>query len=340
MKLKYALIAACCGTAAQSASAQSSVQIFGVLDAGVRYVKNGDNSQTQLVSGGINTSRIGFRGTEDLGGGYRAQFWLESQVNTDAGTTAAKFWHRRSTLSLFSPYGEIRLGRDFAPAYRVIQNTDAFGDIGIGAGSGAYATTAIDGQAYATHTRLDNAVAYFTPESRQGFYGGATLAPGEGAPGNRLAGAFVGYKRNALNVLGGYSETEVVDGKIKHKSIGAVYDFGFARLMGHVSEYQLEEAKERHLAIGTIIPMGPHTVRAQYVLTKGRGGAYEADGEKDKTNKFAIGYVYDLSKRTSVYVNAAYLKNDGGATYVVAAGPTLDGGEKSRAIDAGIKHSF
>lgn len=97
---------------AAGAYAQSSVTLFGVVDAAVRQVKNGSaGSMKQLASGSNATSRWGLRGVEDLGGGLRAGFHLESGIGVDAGTTDAKFWGRRSTVSLIGGFGEIRLGR-------------------------------------------------------------------------------------------------------------------------------------------------------------------------------------------------------------------------------------
>src|SRR5258706_15677853 len=94
------------------ASAQSSVTLFGVLDVNLRDVKNGDVSLKSLSAGGINTSRLGFRGTEDLGGGLKAGLRLESRTNPDTRTTpeTTRFGNRRSTVDLDSGHrGEGRL---------------------------------------------------------------------------------------------------------------------------------------------------------------------------------------------------------------------------------------
>lgn len=100
-----------------SASAQSSVTTFGIADAAVTNVKNGSaGSRKTLSSGQSNTSRLGFRGTEDLGGGLRAGFWIEGQVDVDTGGTTMD-WQRRATVSLMGSFGEIRLGRDQNPTY-------------------------------------------------------------------------------------------------------------------------------------------------------------------------------------------------------------------------------
>src|SRR4051794_22871204 len=109
------LAAAVALAAAASANAQSSVvTIFGTVDASARSITTGDNTVRQLGTDGTNFSRLGFKAEEDLGGGLKAGVWLESALNPDTGTTnvSGKFWHRRSTVSLFTTYGELRIGRD------------------------------------------------------------------------------------------------------------------------------------------------------------------------------------------------------------------------------------
>ena len=109
---------------AGGACAQSSVTVFGVVDLNVRYVKN-DAATWQLGQDGMAGSRLGFRGSEDLGGGLKASFWLEGQLGPDTGrgnnsfgngATAGDFaFLRRSTVSLSNQWGELRLGRDYTP---------------------------------------------------------------------------------------------------------------------------------------------------------------------------------------------------------------------------------
>src|SRR5262245_26651230 len=85
VRTKYATIALLSALSA-AAHAQSSVTVFGVVDVGVRHVKNGDQSVNSVSTGGVNTSRIGFRGVEDLGDGLGAGFWLESGFRPDTGS--------------------------------------------------------------------------------------------------------------------------------------------------------------------------------------------------------------------------------------------------------------
>ena len=93
--MKHIAAFALLAVAAASASAQSTVTLFGIVDFAARHVKNGDDSLRSLTGNGLNSSRLGFRGVEDLGGGLKAGFWLEHGFNPDSGTQsdAARFWN-------------------------------------------------------------------------------------------------------------------------------------------------------------------------------------------------------------------------------------------------------
>src|SRR5574343_1582435 len=108
--MKKALIAlAVLGLTGGAAVAQSSVTLFGVIDADVKYVKTGSLTVKKLDSGGLNTGRFGVRGTEDLGGGLKAGFWLESQIDTNTGVAGdhSAFWGRRATVIRSGDFGEV-----------------------------------------------------------------------------------------------------------------------------------------------------------------------------------------------------------------------------------------
>src|SRR5262245_978549 len=99
--IKYAAIVVLWALAAV-VHAQSSVTVFGIVDLGIRQVKNGDQSITSVSNGGLNTSRIGFRGVEDLGDGLSASFWLESGIRADNGDNVdtERLFYRRSPVSI------------------------------------------------------------------------------------------------------------------------------------------------------------------------------------------------------------------------------------------------
>ncbi len=195
--MKKSLIAlAVLASLAGMASAQSSVTLFGIVDATVAYGKGTVSKKTQLTNSGYNSSRLGFRGTEDLGGGMSASFWLEAGLNNDNGTGAATntnnqasggalagmngsqglTFNRRSTVSLAGGWGELRLGRDYTPQFWNLTVFDPFGTNGVGTTQVLNSNSAITGP---INVRSSNSIGYFLPGNLGGFYGQVQYYMGE-----------------------------------------------------------------------------------------------------------------------------------------------------------------
>jgi predicted porin len=157
------------------ASAQSSVTLYGTIDLSGKYVKNdGSSRRYSLSQDGINSSQLGFKGVEDLGGGLKAGFVLLAGVNADTGSTNSKLFNRRATASLIGGFGEVRLGRDYTPTFWNDTIFDAFGTNGLGDSSHVLQL------ATATFVRADNSIGYFLPSNIGGVYGQFMAAAGEG----------------------------------------------------------------------------------------------------------------------------------------------------------------
>jgi predicted porin len=364
---KLVALAVLAGIAA-SASAQSSVTLFGVVDLAARSVKNGDNSVKSLASGGINTSRLGFRGVEDLGGGLLAGFWLESGINADSGTssdtstaaavakaptatalgsgatsaTTGRFFNRRSTLSLSGGFGEVRLGRDFTPSYTGSADFDTFGDNGVAAYSKFFTTF---GSTVDTNTRADNLVSYFLPSGLGGLYGSVAAAAGEGSSGKKYAGGRIGYAAGPLNVSLALGQTTVsqpqtTDDKYKVFDVGASYDLGVVKLNGYYTQNKLASVKVAVYNLGASVPLGLGSVRVGYTKANASGRLGITSIEANDASQWALGYVYNLSKRTALYTTYARVTNKGSASYVVASSPAAVAGAKSTGYEFGVRHSF
>jgi predicted porin len=186
------------------ALAQSSITIFGVVDVGITSAKSGGNRLNALNSSQGKTSLIGFRGTEDLGGGNQAQFWLEGG-SAPTPAAAALCFERRSTIGLINnSWGEIRLGRDYTPSYNIFT---AFGGPDTTTGVQANLFQTIRQTAYnaasqsgtVDRTRISNSVGYFcratwavsTASSR---FPTAMKTPNSGASKARRSGGNLGYR--------------------------------------------------------------------------------------------------------------------------------------------------
>jgi predicted porin len=337
------------------ASAQSSVTLFGVVDVNVRNVKNGGKDVWQTGTDGLNSSRLGFRGTEDLGGGLKAGFWLEAALNPDDGTSNAdRFWHRRATVSLESAaLGEVRLGRDFTPSYTGISSFDPFGDNGGGKFSslqkGVSRTPAAPAAPTAwvdTNTRSDNEIQYFLPKNLGGVYGSLAFAPGEGTVGKKYVGGRVGYAAGPLDVSGSYGQTDATTAEDKYKvgSVGAAYDFGVLKVMGSFTQIKYVSFKERMFFGGVTVPVGSGVIRASLGKADLEGGTSAArTSDADDATLAAVGYVHNLSKRTALYTTYSQITNKGNQNMTTLTAPATVpavAGEKSRSFELGLRHSF
>lgn len=235
-----ALASASSAAFGQSSSTFNST-LFGVIDVNVRAVRNGSATTLKSQStDGLTSSRLGFRGLEDLGDGFKAGFWLEAPFSADTGTAnATRFFNRRATVSLIEPtFGEIRLGRDNTPAFNAYNAYDPFGTNGLGEILGNGTSTGIIsalGSGAVNLSRSDNQISYFTPANLGGVYGQLAVAPSEGVAGSRYISGRLGYAAGKLDVSGAYTETKVGANstlRFKQALVGAAYDFGVAKLSG------------------------------------------------------------------------------------------------------------
>ena len=354
--MKKSLIALAVMAAAGAASAQSSVTLFGIVDAAIsRYdVKNGAHF-TGLTNSGYNSSRLGFRGTEDLGGGLSASFWLEGALANDNGNASGFTFQRRSTVSLGGGWGELRLGRDYVPTFWNMTVFDAFGTNGVGSNIGhkvklAGATSAAAGIVDPKYVRSDNVVSYFLPPNLGGFYGQATYGFDESTTSDagRYVGVRLGFGSGPFNVAAAYGRTDGAEPAtfaspdVKNWNIGGQWDFGVAKLLGVYDNADYEstgvENTLKTWLIGALVPVGAGEIRASYGRAK-----LDTAGTDPRVDQWAIGYVHNLSKRTAVYATYASLKNKNGAAMPIVTGVTgLTGltNARSSGFDLGIRHSF
>ena len=342
-RLALAALTACAG----AASAQSSVTLFGVMDLSVNSVKIGTASVKLLSSDQLSSSRLGFRGEEDLGGGMRAGFWLDTGLAPDTGASGGDngqgttvFWNRRSTVSLVGGFGEIRLGRDHVLTYNNRAAYDPFGVNGMGSMGRVEAPAGL-GSGVMTGVRDNNLVGYILP-NLGGIIGGVQVGAGEGNAGQKYLGARLGYAAGPLSVSGAFGKTYktgTMAADFKQFNFGGSFNAGFLTIEGMFDKLDYGAANQKHLLIGALVPYGVGTLKASYNQVRGDTTARGA-------KMFSFGYQYDLSRRTSLYATYSSLNNDGdsstGAAFTVATTPGLTPtkGGNSSGYNAGVRHSF
>nr|WP_316643557.1 porin [uncultured Roseateles sp.] len=323
---------------ASAASAQSSVTLFGGLDVNLRYGKSSGATLKTLGTDGIYSSRWGVRGVEDLGGGLKASFWLESAINPDTGTpNAARYWHRRSSVSLTGDFGEVRLGRYLTNQFTAYADFDPFGTNGVGdvnkmhqfLGSGVTSTT-----------RADNIVGYFLPGNLGGIYGSAEVAAGEGAAtdGNKYVGVRLGYKAGPVDVTGAFANGKAPVSNFKRTTFAGSYDLGVVKLTGAYTQNKWQARKDTVAQIGALVPVGSTgTFKASYTSSNVNTAGEAVTGD---AKQFAVGYIHDLSKRSSLYGTLSRVSNNGKATIAVSGSPAVKAGQASTGFEVGVKHTF
>lgn len=291
--------------ASPCASAQSSVTLFGILDTAISSHSTRSSHRAtpattpspewkkpdirQRWTGLGSASMVGFRGTEDLGGGLATGFWLESQVSNDDGVNGLGQFARRSTVSFSGPFGEFRLGRDYTPIFWADTLYDPF--INIGAGSNligmvsAYlaANAAMSGGGFLNgglpggpdnYVRTSNSVGYFLPDGLGGVYGQFQYAfhenprtsgmPHSASRRGRQIGARLGYASGPLDVSMAYSVSTAADSvwpdgthrvrQIRSAAIAGSYDLGLAKLHGELSQVR-DEQRADGVGIGGTWPL-------------------------------------------------------------------------------------
>jgi predicted porin len=340
--------------AASPALAQSSVTVSGVADLAARYVSHGGlDSVKSLVSGSNATSRLIVRGTEDLGGGMAASFWLEHGIAMDTGSQTGAFFDRRSTLSLTGKtWGEVRLGRDYVPTYIAWVRHDVFGYLGVAGSNNLFGATPLGptrstwGTAANTTVRSSNSVQYFLPGSLGGFEGSVMVAAAEGSTvadtkvlGGRLGWSGGGFSASLAHTVSSNSNT--ASGKFKDTVLAGRYDFGGGRV--NLAWRQLKQNASEHTVImATVLAKaGPGDIKLSAVKANMAGRVGTTSIDANDALQLGVGYVYNLSRRTVLYTSLSRISNDGVATFAIPGGAAgIAGGQTSSGLDVGIRHTF
>lgn len=344
--MKKSLVALAVLAASGAAMAQSSVTLFGVVDAAYGVGKGSISNKTALKSSSNNSSRLGFRGVEDLGGGMKASFWLEAGVNNDDGSGSATSnnnqaatgsidprqqgltFNRRSTVSLEGSLGEVRLGRDYTPQFWSETAFDPFGTTGVGTNVGAF-------KGGLTGVRASNSIGWLSP-SMGGAKAWIQTYLGENAStlpkvGNGNAYRFT-FDQGAMSLAYAGSKTTTGAGTTNDTSnLGGSYDLGVAKLMALSEKTKITGAADiKGSLIGAAVPMAGGTFRVSSAQTDQAG---------KKAKQTSVGFVQPLSKRTELFATYARVANSGGSSVGLNGGVTA-ANSSSTGYDLGVTHRF
>jgi predicted porin len=355
---KKTIVAALLAACAQLASAQGNggnVTIYGLFDMAIVRESGGvAGPMTKVTSGNTGGSRLGFKGTEDLGNGLKALFLLENgfQGDTGAAGQGGLIFGRQAYVGLQGGFGTVLIGRQYTPHYLVQAFADPFGSGYVGDTKNLLGTT---GNSF---SRMDNTVKYISP-----VFSGVTVelvaAPGEvagdSASGRQLGGSLA-WANGPLQLRVGYhnrnNDTATLHGtdNAKNTVLAAVYDFGVVKLHGlydwnrglnssvlrsttqFFGRPAIASTDSRDALVGVTVPFGPGAFLASYIHKDDRT-AFKQDAKQ-----IALGYRYALSKRTEFNVAYAKIDNRNGASYTV--GSAIESGSGDRAASVGMRHAF
>jgi predicted porin len=355
--------------AAVSSFAQSTVTLYGIADVWFGSAKGsfagnsglaGTPTQTLLNTGGLSGSRFGLRGSEDLGGGLKANFVMENGHNTDTGANAqgGLMFGRQTYVGMSGGFGEFRLGRQY-PAYDVARGSlDTMGHTSFSATvvGGAWERV---GAHYAFRT--NNTILYNSPKIG-GFSGSISYSLGEdktatasasnvislhGLYANGPITAVIGYQNEkgadtpakaasfTFNTTTGLATavpaTPAVPGvSLRNTFIGGAYDLGVAKINAgyNAAKFSNGGNKDTEFGFGVAVPFGATTVSLGYgsAKEKANGG-----GTVEKGSTISLQAVHALSKRTDVYGGLVNGKVENGAGVDI---------EKNRLVAVGMRHRF
>jgi predicted porin len=331
------LVAALIATLPLVAAAQSSVTVYGLVDAAISREDTGaaNGSRTTVNSGNQSSSRLGFRGTEDLGNGLKALFNLEAGVALDTGAADSSLFGRRSVVGLQGNFGMLTVGREYTPIAGVANATDIMGQGFYGSNLNSFTSGRLT-------RRISNSVSYTSPVT-SGFKVSAGYGAGETATGPSLdlMGIAADYTNGGLYIGVGYHNFErLATGDDKEMIVGAGYKFGAFELKGNYMAADPTGANNEfeQFNIGAAMTAGANKFFFNFQHNELENGA--------KGKGFGIAYSYSLSKRTNLYASFATLRNNGKAhfgmnaagTNVTPASAAL--GADPKALSLGLRHSF
>lgn len=375
MKKSSMLLLAAGLTTGGAAFAQSSVTIYGIVDTSIHYLNNANakgDSNVRVDNGAIANSRIGFKGTEDLGGGLKAMFQLENGFNGDNGSmsSANTIFNRQSWVGLAGSFGKVRVGRQDTPLF------DLLGDYFDPLTVGNYASNSWL-PAAASLVRNSNMVRYdgeFGPVAAS-----ASWAFGEKAGSVRTGSQFssaLRYTAGPLALGGGYQQTvDATNSSYKDTvwNLSASYDFGSAKIFagwfnikdrtGTTGAFMAADSDVSSSSAWTVASTSAATAgnerkdngfflgssyKATSALTltgafyydRSKNVSYVSTGNVGDGKRYAVvGWAeYALSKRTQLYTTVDYNKAKDAAVYELTSSAT--GKSSMTTVAVGIRHIF
>lgn len=337
--MKKSLIALAVMAASGAAMAQSNVTLYGIVDLWVGSVEDGLNAKsvTKLDSGGVNGSRWGLKGSEDLGGGLKAVFKIESGFSADTGVGKGGP-NRQSYVGLEGGFGTVTFGNVWTAMDDVVGASNSGFDSALSASNGVLVVNSD----YSSNP--GNSIKYVSP-SFGGFSAGFTHSLKEaGAKTDDPATTTVDESAGTHDGITDFSVSygagpiaanfsyqikknfEAAGVDQKFTALNGSYDLGMAKLLASYGQFKAGADKTTEYQIGADVPLSPAlTLSVGYASSDDNAAA----GDAERTG-YGIAAAYSLSKRTTVYGGYRSNKTEVGSTKV----------DEGSVLAVGINHKF
>ncbi len=356
---KKLIALAVAGLVSVPAFAQSNVTIYGIVDMGYSWrddnIAKGVDARSGIDSGISAGSRLGFKGSEDLGNGLKAGFVLEQGIAVDTGNSNLDGPFRRQAYgSLSGGFGTVALGRQYTPSHVFGAAFDPFGKGTVGQFNNAYFSSAPE-------VRLDNLAAYVSPNwGGFSFIAGYTLSADGNErlenEGDTTAWAFAPrYTNGPLDVALNYHEVQADSSgspKVRVYDLFGSWNFGVVKLAGAFgkrdaskTDFLMKNANAKDSTqwmLGVTVPVGQWKILASYSARK----TDMKDSGDAEVWQGALGAEYALSKRTSLYTTYAQIDNNkhaeqAGGLVAGSVGDAANGGMGyQQGFNFGMRHTF
>ena len=353
-------IFALCGATQTQAHAQN-VTIYGLLDNGIEYLNHtGPDNRSLVRMPNITASapsRIGFRGTEDLGNGVKASFVLESGIAIDSGALnyGNRLFGRQANVALSNAYGSVTLGRQYDMTFYALLEADILGP-------NIYAASNLD--AYLPNTRTDNAVGLMGKTGQVAYgvtYSTGRDAAGPGGPqatncGGELStdakacrqwtamvkysgeqgGVSASYDRmnGGPNALFGLTKSSFSD---QRSTLNGYVKFGAVKVGGGVLHRTNTSAASFS---SNLYHLGMTYTYTEQVAFDAQWSALNVKHSDNDAMLLAVRATYAFSRRTAAYITAGHIDNDGVSALAISPGATTLAGAGQSGVMLGLRHAF
>ena len=367
LRATLATFGACATLCAFPALAQNQVThvtIYGILDSGVVHTTNTNaagDAMTKIpgLTGSV-PSRLGFRGTEDLGGGLQAIFALETGISVDTGTVGQgnRLFGRQAYVGLKNAYGTLTLGRQVNMTFLAQIKSDVMGP-------NLFSMSSID--LYIPNARSDNALGYL------GTFGDVTVGAtyslgrdastaggpgGTGCPGEvagnskacRQVTGLLGYDNKAFGATASYdimygntgaaAGLTTSDSSDKRVTLNGYAMLGTTRLGAGVMARKKVAATRANDLESDLYYIGASHPLSPALQLDGQVARHDVKRSGNDSTLAVLRLTYFLSRRTATYASLGHMNNAGSAAIALDAGGTVGAGLNQSGLSVGVRHAF